>query len=143
MLMPACYREEHVRHRADYFSQPAQRPMGVGLDLYGKRKDGTEFPVDIMLSPLETEGGLFGLSVIRDISERKRSRRKSFVERTTSWKLAGSGADCRTAPEVNEQLRLAATVMQDSNDAITVTGMRRSHPGLEPRRGSDVWLQQR
>ena len=110
MLMPACYREEHVRHRADYFSQPAQRPMGVGLDLYGKRKDGTEFPVDIMLSPLETEGGLFGLSVIRDISERKRT--EEAVEHRQE----------RTAEllKVNEQLRLAATVMPDSNDAITV-----------------------
>jgi protein-histidine pros-kinase len=83
ILMPALYREKHAQHRARYFSQPVQRPMGVGLVLYGKRKDGSEFPVDIMLSPLETEDGLFGLSVVRDISERKHAE-EALRERTTS-----------------------------------------------------------
>src|SRR5262249_6445061 len=73
ILMPEHFREEHARHRTRYFGQPAQRPMGTGLELYARRRDGTEFPVDIMLSPLKTEDGLFGLSVIRDITERKRA----------------------------------------------------------------------
>jgi protein-histidine pros-kinase len=73
MLMPACYREEHVWHRTDYFSQPVQRPMGAGLELYGKRKDGTEFPVEISLSPLESAEGILVTAAIRNITTRKKA----------------------------------------------------------------------
>src|SRR5262245_37606539 len=118
ILMPALYREKHAQHRAQFFSQPKQRPMGAGLELYGRRKDGNEFPVDIMLSPLETEDGLFGLSVIRDISERKRAdeelrRARDQLELRVQERTA-------QLLKANEELRMAATVMHDSNDAITV-----------------------
>src|SRR5208282_2497787 len=53
LLMPERFRDAHVSHRKDYLQQARMRPMGAGLDLYGRRKDGSEFPVDIMLSPLE------------------------------------------------------------------------------------------
>jgi protein-histidine pros-kinase len=69
ILVPERFRQGHPKHRADYSSQPRIRPMGVGLELYARRKDGTEFPVDIMLSPVESEGQI--VSVIRDLSERK------------------------------------------------------------------------
>jgi PAS domain S-box-containing protein len=70
-LMPESFRQRHLEQRQGYFYKPRVRPMGTELDLYGKRKDGSEFPVDISLGPLEIEKDLFVVSVIRDITLRK------------------------------------------------------------------------
>ncbi len=72
VLIPERFRHHHPGLRSHFFSQPSSRSMGTGRDLFGLRKDGTEFPVEIGLNPIETADGLKVLSAIVDISERKR-----------------------------------------------------------------------
>ncbi len=88
ILVPERFRQIHPGHRRDYGNEPRVRPMGAGLDLYGRRKDGSEFPVDIMLGPVETTEGRVVLSVIRDLTEKKEAeealrrseQQKSYLE---------------------------------------------------------------
>jgi PAS domain S-box-containing protein len=72
MLMPARFRNHHETYRDNYINEPRTREMDGGLQLLGKRKDGSEFPIEVSLSPLETKKGTLVSSAIRDITERKR-----------------------------------------------------------------------
>ncbi len=72
LLIPERFRGRHSDYRASFISQPRSRPMGAGLDLYARRKDGTEFPVDISLWTVKREGGLFVMTAVRDLTEIKR-----------------------------------------------------------------------
>ena len=76
ILIPERFRGDHRGHRRGFITRPQLRPMGAGLDLFGLRKDGAEFPVEISLSPIQTEAGLLVASAIRDITGRKREERK-------------------------------------------------------------------
>lgn len=73
MLMPSRFAMAHAAYRADYFRNSRTRPMGAGLHIIARRKDGVEFPVEISLSPITTDGEVLVTSIIRDVTERKRA----------------------------------------------------------------------
>jgi PAS domain S-box-containing protein len=86
MLMPERFRDRHKQYREKFVSRPEARPMGLDLNLYGITKKGGEFPADISLSPIETEEGLFILSAIRDMTERKLAEEK--IKRSYNFQTA-------------------------------------------------------
>lgn len=72
ILLPERFHHQHVRHRDSFFTNPQMRAMGAGLVLFGRRADGTEFPVDVMISPMHMGRQNLGIAIVRDITERKR-----------------------------------------------------------------------
>src|SRR5215475_6869094 len=73
ILIPERFHRKHIGYRNNYSADPHTRPMGIGLDLSAQRRDGSEFPVEISLSPVETESGRLVTAIIRDTSEWKRA----------------------------------------------------------------------
>ncbi|MBI4850621.1 MAG: PAS domain S-box protein [Acidobacteria bacterium] len=135
ILVPKKYHHNHTQHRKNYFNDPHTRPMGAGLDLQGLHKDGRQFPVEISLSPLKTDEGVLVTSIIRDITERKRSeealkRAHDELEKRVEERTSELSSTNKMLKEQFEELKRAETQIREqaalldkTQDAILVQDM--------------------
>jgi len=110
VLVPESLRSRHQGHREQYAAAPRVRRMGPGLDLHGRRRDGSEFPVEISLSPISTKGGTLVLSAIRDITDRKRIEQE--------LRQANGELELRRRREARDLQNRIALIVDSSQDAI-------------------------
>jgi two-component system, chemotaxis family, CheB/CheR fusion protein len=122
MLVPERFRAKHPQYRTDFFAHPEARAMGAGRDLFGRRKDGSEFPVEIGLNPIATAEGLLILGAIVDITERKRAEERLRAAREQAE--AASRAKDHFLAVLSHELRTPLTPVLAGATALE------GHPGL-------------
>jgi two-component system, sensor histidine kinase len=114
-LMPERFRSRHVRHRLDFAQAVRQRPMGQGLRLFGQRQDGSEFPVEISLSPVQDGARVLVAAAIRDVTDRKRAEAELTVARETAERAREAADQARESADRANQAksRFLATASHD------------------------------
>jgi len=115
LLMPERFRERHLLHRQEYRQSGRIRPMGVGLELFGRHKDGREFPVEISLSPIGDDDSRMVAAAIRDVTERKRVEAELIEARALAERARESAVQAREAADRASQAksRFLATASHD------------------------------
>ncbi len=135
MLLPEEIRERHVGHRRRFGQQPKTRPMGAGLELSARHRDGSEFPVEVSLSTLETQDGRIVSAAIRDITDRKRAHRE-IEELNAELRHANDELERRVA-ERTATLASQAATLKATNDELESFSYSVSHDLRAPLRAID------
>jgi PAS domain S-box-containing protein len=157
LLVPHASRSAHVEHRDRYMEDPRPRPMGIGMELSGMRKDGVSFPVEIGLSPFETQGETLVIAAVRDLSQHHRLRRFSVetmraaeeerrklareLHDDTAQQLAATLLRIRMAQRTTDAEARSAILDDVRSDIVAATdGIRRIARGLRPPALADVGM---
>ncbi|MBI5585103.1 MAG: PAS domain S-box protein [Deltaproteobacteria bacterium] len=127
LLIPEKYRRDHKKNVVEYFLHPRVRNMGAGLNIYGLKQDGTEFPADISLSPIETNGDFLVIASVRDITERKQAELQ--IER-----------NYRIQTAISSVLKISLEPISLEEQLNKVLGLILTIPGLSSRGQGSVYI---
>ncbi|MGD0679138.1 MAG: chemotaxis protein CheB [Polyangiaceae bacterium] len=127
VLLPERFREVHARHRAEYLAAPSARPMGRGLDLVGRRKDGSEFPIEVVLSTMTREDAVVVVAFVTDVTERREAERQIRVYQERLRRMAFDAA----LTEERERRRIAIELHDRIGQALALAQIKLTSLGGE------------